>query len=165
MRIDELFKKIAPWEWVEEDEDEFAAEFDIGGYNYLVTFEPVSVEEIESVLLGSDWKMPAWFKRLEKENPRIASVGFIIREGTSADYRDEPYFKTGTGNEFLVFSTVMDIMKAFNKAHFIDYFNFTVDASREPSRARLYDRMAKTFGKGTFEYKYGPIKSYLVKTK
>ena len=51
---------------------------------------------------------------------------------------------TGSGNAIAVFSTVIDIIETMVSNHSIENIYFTSETS-EPSRIKLYDRMAKHF--------------------
>ena len=59
--------------------------------------------------------------------------------------------KSGKGEEFRIFSTVLKILKEFVDAEEPDHF-FVESVSSEPSRIRLYRRMISTFCKKYPQY-------------
>lgn len=66
--------------------------------------------------------------------------------------------KTGTGDEVRVFATVIDIVRDFVKNHHVIALTFAA-ADKEPSRVKLYNRMAKNasrvFPSEKFKFKDG----------
>jgi len=61
--------------------------------------------------------------------------------------------KSGKGEEFRIFSTVLKILREFVDAEAPDHF-FVESVSSEPSRVRLYRRMISMFVKQYPEYEF-----------
>lgn len=113
----ETLKGYVPYKWLYIREDMAKATFDINGLTYYVF-----ISEDDPV-----------------DDPHIWDVVFQLA--------DPPpglglYDITGTKNAFTVFATVMNIIQEFVSKRSDDIRAITFTA-KEPSRQRLYDRLAK----------------------
>lgn len=144
MLLREMFDKVLPWEWIQHDQGEDVARFDLSDKTgYTVTFEK------QHGRVGMDnWS--ASFERYE--------IGANNRLSNSAKI-------TGTGQSMSVFGTVVDIVKDFMKSKDPNQLMFTAD-KQEPSRVALYRRMVKMFPSNKYEveqYADGVDEYFLVK--
>lgn len=74
------------------------------------------------------------------------------------------FSKTNTGgnNTRKIFNTVHNIMKSHGKDHGIDEYSFSASGS-EPSRQKLYDRLAKSHGGGLVDIGRNDSHHYIAK--
>lgn len=112
--------------------------FAVGGLNYrvaLVDSEPESEETRRFLHLKFGKIDPeTYYERVITQYP-ILEVNFRIIKEEGTDFE-----LSGTGNEVVVFSTVLAIMQEVDrKLHPIE-LQFS---AKEPSRKRLYDRMVR----------------------
>jgi hypothetical protein len=123
MRLYELFDKVAKWRWAERDSDYQTA--DIPSLDVSVLFE----KEDE------DHRLP------------INTIGDLW----SVEFnRQGEYAPTGKGDEFLIFSTIIAILREFNNNIQPSNIYFT---SRIGSRSKLYERMVVKFAEANgFDY-------------
>ena len=129
MLLNEVFDKKLPWEWIQQDQGEHIARFDLSDTSgYTVSFER------QRGRLGVyNWSVS--FERYEiGSNNRLSSSAKI----------------TGTGSQYAVFSTVVDIVKSFMGSEDPNQLMFTAD-KQEPSRVALYRRMVKMFPPSAYE--------------
>lgn len=120
--IFEVFNKVLPWEWddSETSDHHMTAYFQVDDADYNVEFES-SME--------NQWGFD--FGRSVGKNAPVSTI-------------------TGTGKQYAVFSTVVDIVKDFIRQ--IDPDQLVFSAARdEPSRVKLYDRMVKMFPKDRYD--------------
>jgi len=116
MHVFELFDKHASWEWVETpDYGDVDAHFMIGDTEIVVAF----IEEPSR----QEW----WIE-----------FGHPTKEGGLEKGI------TGTGNAFQIFSTVIEIIRAFVQKHNPKTIIFE---SHDSSRTKLYDRIIKELAK------------------
>lgn len=119
MLLSEVFNMPYPWKVTEQDVDYFQAEFDVKEDNVKY-----AVDISESNLNVHEWNVE--FSRIEMGNPH-------------------PEFDTtGTGDQQRIFATVIDIVKAFMKLPDIDPVHMLYFTAKEPSRMKLYQRLART---------------------
>jgi len=89
-------------------------------------------------------------------NGQFIEVNIIANKNGAYEFTfdsdsNEEGTKSGKGEEFQIFSTVLKILKEFVDAEAPDHF-FVEAVSSEPSRVRLYRRMISTFCKKYPEY-------------
>lgn len=111
--INELLDQSAEWNIKESNEHKYVAEFMVNEYRYVFD--------------ASGWDYRGFTTPVVKWE-----VSFGM---------DRTLKKTGTGNEFLVFATVKNILLAFINQYKPQFFWFS-STQEEPSRVRLYRRMA-----------------------
>ena len=119
--IDESFNKVQPYELTRDTSTTKLYTFNIGPLEYLVSFNRGSIDNEES-----EWEC-------------------VFRFITESD--DEAKFKiTNTGNQMLIFATVIEIMRNFIKKFnsLILLIEFTADKN-EPSRVKLYNHLCSKF--------------------
>lgn len=95
-------------------------------------------------------------------SPGAADVSFatIDHEGRTDSKKND----AGLGKSHKIFSTVHDIMKQHSDKHNIDRYAFSASA-KEPSRQRLYDRLAKKHGGGLADVDIHGNHHYIAKVK
>lgn len=120
MLIVEVMNSVAPYTMA----DKFTANFSIQDKQYVVTFDPPSEEE--------DPSEPVF-------------ISFDMTSATSGHQGE--LNMTNTGDEFLVFGTVMAIIQEYMKRYSPNAVTFSAEA-KEPSRIKLYDRMVKRMANG-----------------
>lgn len=116
MTLLELFDRVANFQLTADNE----GYFNISGKTYVVDFYPVgdTVDTIE--------------------------VSFGLRKGVTQGVPDYAWGVEGSGDEIMVFSTVIAIIRKFmNKNPSLKNLVFSAKLS-EPSRVKLYNRMART---------------------
>ena len=123
MRLNEIFDKALPWEWDKNPSDtNMVAFFQVDDAEYNVEFDS-SME--------GQWGFD--FGRSESNNSPVSEI-------------------TGTGNQYAVFATVVDIVKEFISQNDPNHIVFSADRN-EPSRIKLYNRMLKMFPKDKYDVK------------
>jgi hypothetical protein len=147
MRLFELFDKKVDWEWKKLNGHMAEATFHIGSRRYDVVIEQDDPDYLLDALSNSDQpNAPKWLQQMADDYTQMLyNVVFTINAPSGVD----PYAASGTGNEYLVFATVMDIMKEFAKEFPVDWWTFS-SKEQEPSRKKLYDRMASRFSGEVF---------------
>lgn len=124
--LTEVFDNPVKYRWQYKDEDEWMAQFQIDGNKY-------SAGLIRSKMPKNrhkDW----WELMFDVETKdSIFATNSISK----------------TGNEFIVFATVFDILKEWMKSNTDATFYFT---AKEKTRKKLYDRFAKLL-QTKFKYK------------
>ena len=134
MRLVELFNKVADWEWESlPGTMQNTAVFSVEEYTYKVTFD-------DNVYAGSD---PDIMPYITMEDPLITDVIFSLK-GARQQTGKYPTDITGSGNEFIVFSTVKNIINEYMNKHSPDYLHFE---AQQPSRKKLYRRFVKNLSK------------------
>jgi len=125
MKVYEVFNKKVDWEYAAEQVDwEYAAEqagavvakFVVGKYEYEVTIDESMTDGVYNIEFTLDY---------------IDSVYNVD---------DSRYNVSGTGNEFLVFATVIDITQDFIAKKHPRGITFS---AKEESRMKLYSRFLK----------------------
>jgi hypothetical protein len=123
----ELFDKVAPFRWTKSTPVQCSARFTVDGVVYFVEFHTNN---------GKDW-----------------DVGFVAKTRTVLPARgmrksrtivQQTYMLTGTGNQYLVFSTVMKMMEDFLKEYKPNSLKWNADKAEE-SRISLYGSMLGRF--------------------
>ena len=134
MRLVELFNKVADWEWESlPGTMHNTAVFMIEEYTYKVTFD-------NNVIAGYDPDIEPY---ITMEDPIITDVIFSLK-GAKQQTGKYPTEITGSGNEFVVFATVKNIIDEYMVKHSPDYLHFEAE---EPSRKKLYRRFVKNLSK------------------
>jgi hypothetical protein len=137
MYLMELFTQPIQWEYDTHKNDRIAASFIIDDFKYRVY---MGYDSSGSFGLGGP----------EEIFPKMWEVSFSIAPVTSlGDGDGEADDITGTGNAIKVFSTVIDIIQTTAENLDIQHLFFTAD---EPSRIKLYDRMASYFATKGWRY-------------
>ncbi len=124
MIINELFDKIAQWDYTETVNGQIKAEFAIDDNLYTVIF-------------------------FELEREVMWSVEFVVGAFNDAgQWLSHNIEMTGTGNEFQVFATVLDIIKKATAEFDIQKLKFSADKYETNNRSKLYTRMVSVLAKG-----------------
>jgi hypothetical protein len=100
----------------------------------------------------TDYRFIVWFAGNKDE----ISVGFDFEDKNGEIHHDVTNAFKNSGVAFMVFGTVAKILSEFLKREAPNTFVFSADTS-EPSRIKLYDRLAEKIGKTLpyeFENKY-----------
>lgn len=135
----ELFNRVLPYQLEQKMQDFYQANFGIGGVEYevFIEFEP-AMPALESLVGEWDNKdeeieeLVAAAKAVSGPDDNLMYVQFQNHHGETET--------TGTGNEFVIFSTVMHIVNVVRKAHDPEWM---VMSAKEANRASLYDKMIK----------------------
>lgn len=146
MKITEVLNNPLEWEWSATDGGTIAT-FNVGGQiTYIIKFYyNKDIPDLREIIFG-----------MYKENNPYKKDDTVKDKFDQSDSHI-----TNTGNEFKVFATVADIIKAYiNKDNTFSGFIFEAD---ESSRQKLYDRMLGLFKSQGFPatisgqqpYKYG----------
>jgi hypothetical protein len=135
MFIAELFTKSIPWEYTgRPTHNDVRAKFDIDEFTYIIDISSNEVGDFE--LGGPDEHFTnVWQAHFMQYSESGGSVDRI----------------TGTGNAFTVFTTIIEIIEQTVKLFNIQTLEFQAD-NTEPSRVKLYDRLAKHFEKKGWRY-------------
>lgn len=140
MYLTELFTRVSQWEYEEHKPRRIRASFNIGDYVYRVYMDTTETSASPAFTLGGP----------VESFPQIWDITFSVSPITGrGDGWGEEDDITGTGNAIAVFSTVIDIIQETVKSHNIQNLYFT---AHEPSRIKLYDRMAKHFESKGWRY-------------
>jgi hypothetical protein len=135
----ELFDKVLHYDLEKEMGDFYRGTFGVGGMEYEVFLEFASAQTVLDSL-ADEWGHPdadieevvSAAKAMAGEDDMLMYVQFQTHNGETET--------TGTGNEFLVFSTVMriinDVMRKENP-------EWMIMSAKESNRASLYDKMIK----------------------
>jgi len=160
MRLFELFDTPGKWKWVGQSEGGGGADVFIGEYRYNVLIDENPFNHLERAASTLDNEVPDWLKKLADEDPTTFSIEFEFedRQGILKRYGNK-YGITGTGHQYKLFTTVMDIMKDFSQRYGVEWWTFT---AHEPSRKKLYDRMVSKFGRKYFILDIGEERHYVV---
>jgi hypothetical protein len=118
MRLFELFDKIAKWSWSKQSP--------FKGYAAVAEEIGIEVTFTQSRLVEHEWE-------IEFTKNTMSDDGWTTKTL-------EP---TGTGNEFVVFSTVLDIIRAFMQI--TSPSKMTFSAGDIGSRTKLYSRLVGKF--------------------
>ena len=139
MRLVELFKQAKELEWGE-DLGTTTADFRTDdGKEYHITF----MDEPLRALKYSARHIPSVMETLNQlsEDAKIIRVEFSLQDDMGHGQTDTKYGKTGTGNQYVVFATVIDAMKQFTQKYGYDHIRIVAE---EQNRQRLYKRMIKS---------------------
>ena len=127
MLLNELFDQKYSWEW-ETTGRQYTAFFTTDKeITYAVDITPVAHTDL------IDNEM------IRKYDP-VWKPDFAIEQYSGKAATKDTTGITGSGNEFLVFSTVIDILKSFIKK---EKPNAILFSAKEPSRVKLYDTFVK----------------------
>jgi len=122
MKLLELFDKPTDYKWIKKTDTLWKGEFIAGELEYSFTADFITHHEEA----GMVWEI------------------FFANESALGNLLGK-YKSTGTGNEVAVFSTVMSMIQDF--ANTISPDTIIISAANdEPSRVKLYARMAKRAG-------------------
>lgn len=147
MRLFELFDKKAKWSWVRMNDVSGKAIISANGQNYSVIVEEDDANHLVTGLERKHREVPKWLNMLASDyEQHLVNVQFELEDDPNEKGKNT-YGITKTGNEFLVFATVMDIMKDYKSNFNVEWWTFT---ATEPSRRKLYDRMATRFSGEVF---------------
>ena len=139
----------APYSWTEtknRDEDivgfiEYQAKFNAGDRQIVVDIDRVPRS-------GSHWELG-----FGERSPKSTGMSLKI---------------TGSGDEFRVFATVVEIARQFMEKYDVDSLSFTAEKS-EGRRAQLYQRMVSRLARGKWEqssdHKASDYRSYFTISK
>lgn len=119
MKLFEIFNKIAPYDWVAEDDNVGEAEFAIGGYKYSILFE----KQQATHFLPERW-----------------SVEFAQITKDARGYESPSVDMTKTGHSFEVMGTVKAIIQDWFSKH---PTKCIVVSAATSSRKRLYTDLIK----------------------
>ena len=133
----ELFDRATDWELLLNQRELFKAQFVINELKYEVVMDGRWTPDIELI------NPPELFND-------IWEINFTVSGTANMDYYSQDKI-TGTGNAILVFSTVVDIVSHAVGSRNIQTLNFSADNS-EPTRVKLYHRMATYFAKNGWRY-------------
>ena len=135
MLLNELFSKSLEWELVHGDGDHLLARFTVDEYSYNVELRD-GQGDFDIELGGPD--------------EHITGVWDV----TFTQYSEQQGAKdtlTGSGNALAVLTTVMEIITQVTNDKNIQAISFDADNS-EPSRVKLYNRLATQFEKKGWRY-------------
>ena len=140
MYLFELFTNPVEWEVMKDNGSNIVAVFNID-------------EKVVEVYLSLN---DGYVLRLENPDEEFRNI-FDVHFATDY-YSDEDGFRrssadwvTGSGDALQVFSTVIEIIQTTVKKKNIQHLYFTAD-NNEPSRVKLYNRLAKAFAKDGWRY-------------
>lgn len=147
-KIQEIFDSPTEWRYVSSyshyDEYKFDLISDDKKFTYNVTFTITFFEELsEEEFQYTDYVFLYDNYVVEEDDfpLKVAKLEFSL---SGISYRNE-YGITGTGNQFTVFSTVLEILKSWsNDNSNVDILLFS---AKEKSRQRLYRTFAKNISK------------------
>ena len=167
MRLFELFDKKADWKWQQRNTKRFGLMYALSGIRQgVATISLDNGMEYEVTIECEKNFVNAYIKKEDAEklgdivtNKNIFYVQF---DAGAAGSSEKTFNITGTGQEYAVFSTVIDIMKDYQSSANVDWWAFT---AKEPSRKKLYDRMIKRFSSEYYAFDYPGEKVYLVKAQ
>lgn len=114
--INEVLNKPVPWQWYNKDKYNYSAKFRVGDASYEVWLDNNTVPYGDN-FHQDDWELVFRLSHLVG-NPDVSAYGI-----------------TKTGGELVVFSTVIEIVKAFVREKQPGRIWFT---AKEESRKRLY---------------------------
>lgn len=124
--ITELFNSTAPYQWVESKINQAKAQFEVGNVTYRVNFHY--------------FRDQCWEFAFQSATKVQAPVG----RGKTQPIVQHSYKLTKTGNEYLVFSTILKIVEAFLIEYHPNELNWSADKD-EASRAPLYRAFVSRF--------------------
>jgi len=133
----ELFDRKVEWEPLLNQREAFSAQFIINELTY-------------EVHLDGQWAADIKLHDPEEEFRDAWDVHFSVSGTADADYYSHDGI-TGTGNAILVFSTVIEIINHAIESKNIQTLVFGAN-NKEPTRVKLYNRMAAYFAKNGWRY-------------
>ena len=157
MRLVELFDKPATtWKWHDTGMG-WAAVFKLGGRDYHVDMSGMPMFDMADDMHDQGLELPPEIEAIAKTDPVIYDASFYLHTG----HEETSWQISGTGNEYKVFATVMAIIKEFlTKEPDTEYIHM---AASEPSRIKLYNRMARASGMAVLTFKTENEQRYLLK--
>lgn len=151
MRLVELFDKKADWEWNKMNDVSALAIVTIGDHKYEIAIEEDDIDYMIAGLKRNKQPIPKWAQLISDdiENSQMYNIVFLqqTKNKTSRGTPVTSYELTGTGNVYTVFSTVLDVMREYERNFNVDWWTF---GAKEPSRRRMYDRLASRFSGEVF---------------
>jgi len=149
MRIVELFDKKADWEWAKMNDVQAEAVVAIGDVKYEIVIEEDDIDYMIAGLKRHGEPIPKWAQMISDdiENSQMYNIVFLQQKKTPSGKPVISYELTGTGNVYTVFSTVLDVMHEYGRNFNVDWWTF---GAKEPSRRRMYDRLASRFAGEVF---------------
>jgi hypothetical protein len=121
-RIDELFNNVLPWDWVEQSDDRYKAEFESKGIFYVVYLSRYTPDSLEIEF-----------------NSKERKTAYTGKIGITGDTIDND---TGEINSATVFSTVIDVVRSYLK-QFGNEIRTLGFSAEEPSRQKLYGSLVR----------------------
>jgi hypothetical protein len=135
MYLTELFSKSLDWDFVHSDGDHLLARFMVDEYSYNVELRNGD-GDFDVALGGPEEHLTGiWEVTFTQYSQRHGALDML----------------TGSGNALAVLTTVMEILTHIINEKNIQSISFTAD-NTEPSRVKLYDRLAKQFTKKGWRY-------------
>lgn len=128
MLLLELFDKILPWDWFEQTFERTRAKFTTPNGQNLVVYFHAYEEPTE--------EYPNDPKLVELEFNNMGVGENRLRIGTSKI--------TNSGEQFLIFATVLDVANQYAEEHPTTSIHFGA-TEKEPTRVKLYKKMMKRF--------------------
>lgn len=116
-KLNELFDSPAKWKWNSKTSNSMGATFQIGKQRYQVGFDKWSTDYFSS----------------SKKHQDVWEIAFLLDQGSVE------FGNTGTGNEFVVFATVIAIIKEWIKKVKPELFIFEGDKGL--GKEKLYKKM------------------------
>lgn len=161
MKLYEVLQSKVPWQWIHAPSvgrDTATAKFAIDGKTYTVDFY---ASDLESITDEEDIKkQPPHIQNLIHRNPVVADVAFYLQQA-----KGQTWGITGTGNQYAVMSTVLDIISAYMsvcRTMGIEYLHLS---AKEPSRIKLYDRLLSRMPNDKITWTMIGEKRYLIGVK
>jgi len=148
MRLVELFDKTGKILWDNQAKSFATAELSVGEYMYYLKIEQDDLDLAVSAITHHDSfaMIPAWLEELANDYSLATySVEFEFEDRQGVSKAENEYGITGTGQQYKVFATVMKAMKEYAQNFDVDYWVFS---ATEPSRQKLYSKMAQRFARG-----------------
>ena len=139
MFIAELFNRPVQYEFTKDLSYKMIAEFRIDDYNYEV--------HVKGEGLAPGFTLGGPIETFD--NVWEASFTTSFEHDTQSSYKQDQV--TGTGNAIAVFSTVIDIINEAVAQKNIQHIYFSA-MTTEPSRVKLYNRLAKHYAKEGWRY-------------
>jgi len=147
MRLFELFNKKAEWDWTRMNDVGGEAMIHTDDQNYSVMIGEDDADYLVAALKNLHREVPKWLNMLARDyEQNLVNIQFELEDDPNEKGKNT-FGITNTGNEFLVFATVIDIMKDYENNFNVDWWTFT---ATEPSRRKLYDRLATRFSGQVF---------------
>ena len=143
MLLTELFSGPSTWKWTEDSQRYAQAVFAVDDLRFEV-----------SIQLAPQHRTAAQVPSVDPTRVWIVEFGLINGPGNHYAFDI-----TGTGKAVVVFATVVALLKEFAKARGVAAYQFSAG---EPSRRRLYDRLASRLGTSVVTFVSDYEKRYFV---
>jgi len=120
------------------------------GYEIQISIEEDDANDFIAGIKRHNQPIPKWLQMLADDHEQ-QMYNIVFYNHTVGRNPNKPttsgYELTGTGNVYAVFSTVLDIMNEYSKEFNVDWWSF---GAKEPSRRKMYDRLASRFSGEVF---------------